>query len=128
VSFRSLLRHRLVAVRRTLSDDPADRDDYGQPTVTGTATIPFRGRVSPKSVRETALVSQAGAQIGDHTIFAEPFDLAGSDYIAFADPADPTQEDPGDDRRYEVTGIRDAAGQSHHLEIDARLVTSEGRA
>jgi hypothetical protein len=118
--------HRLVAVRTTRDDDVGDRDEYGQPVDVSTDTTAFRGLVQPKEAREQALLSQAGAIASDHTIFAWPVDIIGADYIAFADPDDETAEDPNDDRRYQVTGIRDAAGIGHHLEIDAVLVTAGG--
>lgn len=116
----------LIAVRTIRSDAIADRDEYGQPMEVATVLTPFRGLVQPKDVRETAAISQAGVAIADHTVYARPLELIGGDFIAHADPDDETAIDTTDPRRYEITGIRDAAGLGHHLEIDARLVIAEG--
>ena len=109
--------HSLAIVRTNRSDAVADRDEYGQPTTTTTSVTTTRGLVQPKSAREVALISQAGDVVSDHTIFLPPVDVIGADYLRF---------DPDDGRRYEVTGVRDAAGIGHHLEVDARLITAAG--
>ena len=112
----------LVAVRTTRSDEIIDRDEYGQPVATGTVVTPFRGLIQPRAIREVAAISQAGLEVGEQVIYARPFDVIGADYIAHADPDDPAHIDSLDPRRYQVTGVRDAAGLGHHIEIDAHLV------
>ena len=109
MSFDGLLIHRL-AIERATSGAP---DEYGQPSRTYATLATFRGRLEPKSAREVAQLSQAGAVISDHTLFARPRDLREADRIRF---------DPADGRLFEITGIRDMAGAGHHLTVDLTLV------
>lgn len=114
MSFADRLIHRLTIVRET---DTGAVDDYGQPIRTPADLATVRGLVQPKAIREVELTNNAGVVVGDHTIYLLPTDITAADRVKFADPADT--------RRYEVTGVRDAAGIGHHLEVDARLIGSE---
>lgn len=105
----ALLRHRLVIERAT---DGA-LDDYGQPARTYATLATVRGLVQPKTTREMELVNQAGPVASTHTIYLLPTDVRAADRIRL---------DPDDGRRFELDGVRDAAGQAHHLECDAQLV------
>lgn len=88
-------------------------DENGQPTTTPVETA-AKGLIQPKDVRELAAISQAGAEVSTHTIYLPPSaDVSHADAIGF---------DPDDGRRYQVTGVRDAAGIGHHLEVDAKKV------
>ena len=98
MSFDSLLIHALV-VRYAASD--------GTPTT----LAEVRGLIQPKAVQEMALASQAGVEVGDHTAFLRPLDGLRNDCWF---------EHAGG--RYDIVGIRDAAGRGHHLEIDCRRV------
>ena len=109
MSFDALLIHTL-AVERATAGAP---DAYGQPVRTYALLATFRGRIEPKSAREAAATSGAGAVISDHTLRARPRDLRASDRIRF---------EPADGRLFEVTGIRDPAGAGHHLTVDLTLV------
>jgi len=120
VSFAGLLDHR-VYLKRDVALGPDD--EWGQPTTTEEVSGPFNASIQPKRVREVALVSQAGATIGEYTIFALPRRVRGGDAIIH----DSAMCGLADDRdyptlRFEVTGVRNAAGRGHHLEIDAKLV------
>ncbi len=107
--------HSLAILRGTVTDDPLTNDENNQPTRSPDAVLDtVRGLVQPKSVREVAQLNQAGAVVSDHTIYLYPTDLREADRIRF---------DPDDGRRYEVRGVRDAAGIGHHLEVDAEMVT-----
>lgn len=114
MSYADRMRHRLAIVRTPLDFDEADLDAMGQPA-RGTAVVTeVRGLIQPKNAREVALSTESGAGLSDHTIYLLPSaDVTGADYIRF---------DPDDGRHYNVTGVRDAAGIGHHLEVDARLV------
>jgi len=120
VSFASLLDH-TVAIHRdraTTSDD-----DYGQPVTALEVGELFPAAIQPKGVREVALISQAGAPIGDYTIYCRPRLVVAADAIVHATALCPKPD--AEDLptvRFEVTGVRNAAGRGHHLEIDARLV------
>ena len=81
----------------------------------------LKAALQPKDAREMALVSQAGAGVGDWTIFTFPIDLEGADAI-WHDQGDCPMTDDLPHLRFEITGIRNAAGLGHHLEIDARAV------
>ena len=108
MSFDGLLIHKL-AVERATSGPPAE---YGQPTRTYATLATFRGRIEPKSAREVAQLSGAGAVVSDHTLRTRPRDLRASDRIRF---------EPDDGRRFEITGMR-LIGARHHLTIDLTLV------
>ncbi|HSW41756.1 MAG TPA: head-tail adaptor protein [Patescibacteria group bacterium] len=109
MSFDTLLIHRLAVERAT----SGTLDEYGQPTRTYATLATFRGRLEPKSAREVAALSGAGAVVSNHTLYARPRDLRESDRIHFV---------PDDGRRFEVTAIRDPAGAGHHLTIDLTLI------
>lgn len=105
MSFEGLLIHALAIERATSGAE----DEYGQPARTYATLATFRGRIEPKSAREVAALSGAGAVISDHTLYARPRDLRESDRIRF---------DPADGQLFEITGIRDPAGAGHHLTVD----------
>lgn len=109
MSFADRLRHSLVLERPVAGAD----DGYGQATQTWTAIRSLPGLVQPKTAREIALLSQAGAVVSEQTIYLLPGDVRAADRIRF---------EPDDGRRYELTGVRDAAGLGHHLECDAKIV------
>ena len=109
MSFEGLLIHKLAVERAT----SGTLDEYGQPTRSYATLATFRGRIEPKSAREVAALSGAGAVVSDHTLYARPRDLRESDRVRF---------DPSDGRLYEITGIRDMAGARHHLTVDLTLI------
>jgi len=111
MSFGNMLIHRLAIERSTTGAV----DDYNQPGQTWAAIATVRGLMQPKSVREVAQLNEAGAVVTDHTAFLLPTDLREADRIRF---------DPDDGRRYQITGVRNAAGIGHHLEVDCRLVVA----
>lgn len=103
MSFDDLLRHTLVVKRLAAS---GSLDDYGQP-VTAEATVAVvAGRIAPKSAREVALLSGAGAVIATHTGYIRP--LVGLDAGCWIESGGV---------RYDIVGLPDAAGAGHHLEL-----------
>lgn len=102
----------------TPSRDADVVDDYGQPVEGDPVTVLVSGLIQPKLAREIALISQAGGQLSDHTVFLSRRDLAGAAYIRY---------EPDDGDRYEITGIRDFnyGTVNDHLEVDCRRVVSE---
>lgn len=118
MSFASLLVHRLAIVTPVpLGTD----DEYGHPQA-GTPDVALVwGMVQPKTAREIAQSDQAGAEIGDITIFLLPRRLEGAAWIADADADGPI----AGGRRFDITGIRSFEfGSTPHLEVDCRLVGS----
>ena len=109
MSFEALLIHRLAVERATSGAE----DEYGQPTRTYATLATFRGRIEPKSAREVAALSGAGAIVSDHVLRMRPRDLRAGDRIRF---------EPTDGRTFEITGIRDMAGAGHHLTVDLTLI------
>jgi head-tail adaptor len=109
MSFDSRLVHRLIIERSTAGAV----DDYNQPTQAWATMATVPGLVQPKTAQEVPQLDQAGAVVSTHTIFVRPTDVLASDRIRF---------EIDDGRRFEIDGIRDAAGLGHHLEIDARVV------
>lgn len=106
MSFDALLRHTLV-VKQMTPGDPMILDDYGQPVVTETTLATVPGRITPKSAREVALASQAGAAVSTHTGFLRP--LAGLHTGCWIECGG---------IRYDLVGMPDAAGHGHHLELE----------
>jgi hypothetical protein len=121
--FLSQLRHALVIERPTavldINGDPT-YTEYGTQITEYVEVAHTRGLIQPRAstfAREVALLSQAGAVIGDHTIFmVAGEDLTTADRIAMDDEDDP--------RRWEVLAINDAGGQHFHIEVNARLISS----
>lgn len=118
MTFDALLRHTLVVKRNVQTTVPAHDppeptdgdpvfDDYGQPVMAATTVATVAGRIAPKSAREAALVSQAGAVVSTHTGYLWP--LAGLDTGCWIECGGV---------RYDITGVSDAAGQGHHLQLD----------
>jgi hypothetical protein len=110
--FADRLIHPLNIVRQPWDD--ANRDEHGQPTPGVPSVTAVSGLVQPKSAKEVANITQAGAAVSDHVIFLPVVDLIAADAI---------EHDPDDGRRYEIVGVREFAfGSSPHLEVDARMV------
>ena len=112
IYFDRMLRHTVTIQRATLGTV----DEYGQPTRTmGTvATVP--ALVQPKPSRsaggtaEEPTTYSGGTQVTDHTIFMRPTDVRASDQVVEGD------------RTFDILLVKDAGGQDHHLELDARLI------
>lgn len=100
--------HRLT-IRRPVPT--GEEDAYGQPLTAPELVAVVPGLVQPRSSRELALASQAGALIGTHVGYLAP--LAGLTADAWVEL---------DGRRFDVVGIADAAGLGHHLELSLRSV------
>jgi head-tail adaptor len=99
-------------------DSDTDLDEYGQPTRSFTELAAVPGLIQPKTAREIALASQAGAAIGNHTIFLGRQDLTTADRIR-----DVTEDQAGP--VYQVIGVRDFNfGGLPHLEVDAVRIAS----
>jgi hypothetical protein len=99
-------------------DTDVDLDDYGQPVRSFTELAEVPGLIQPRTAREQALVSQAGAAVGDHVIFMARQDLTTADRIR-----DVTESASGP--LYQVVGVRDFNfGGLAHLEVDAKRVAS----
>jgi hypothetical protein len=114
----SRLQHTVAVVRR---GESGVFDDYNQPVFDETVLATLAAAIMPKDEREQLLASQVGAGLSDHTIFTLPTDLTGADYIVHDQGDCPMTEDLPH-MRFEIAGIRNAAGLGHHLEIDARAV------
>lgn len=124
MGFAERLIHSLVIVRATGNET---EDDYGQAVPGSTIEYPVKGLPQPKTASEVAAVAQAGAVIGNWTVFLQPADVAGADAILHRKNSCPI-EWPHDlpDMRFEITGIRNAAGVGHHYEVDANAVEGSG--
>jgi hypothetical protein len=119
VSFADRLIHTLSVVRQS---DTGDVDDYNQP-VTEPTTRSVSGLPQPKRIREVTRIHESGAVIGSWTIFMSPTDLVEGDtinHVAVSCPVPAGVDLP--DLRWNITGIRNAAGLGHHLEVDASVV------
>ena len=118
MSFAALLVHQLaLVVPATTGLD----DEYGHPEAADPTVTLLRGMAQPRTAREVALMSQAGAEISDWVIFLEPRDIPAGAWITDAD-------DTGilaGGRRFDIRGVRPHEyGSVPHLELDCRLVGS----
>jgi hypothetical protein len=120
----SLLVHRVTRIRqvRLVDGDGADiLDELGQPVTADDSKPGIAAAIQPKSAREVAAIHQAGASISTHTIYTIERDFSTADAIVHDPELCPVTADlPAG--RYELTGIPDAAGVGHHLELDAVLI------
>ncbi len=113
MSFPALLTHPLAIVTPT-SD--GTEDELGHPVMGTPAVELVAGLVQPKSAREIADLSQAGAEVSTHTIFLGLRRLSAASWI---------RDEPDAGRRFDITGIRSFEyGTVPHLEVDAKLVGS----
>lgn len=107
-------RHSLVVKRRVAAVDGqghAVLDDYHQPTYGTTTVATVAGLVQPRTAREMAALSQAGASVSDHVGYMAPLASLGTDcWIEVAGI------------RFDVVSIADAAGLGHHYEVGLRRV------
>jgi hypothetical protein len=117
VSYADRLIHTLSVVRQV---DTGSKDDYGQPITTPT-TRSVSGLPQPKRVREVAAIHESGASIGSWTIFLLMDDVIESDSIDHVAATCPVTDDLPD-MHWNITGVRNAAGLGHHLEVDASVV------
>ena len=86
-------------------------DDYGQPVSTETSFATVKGLIQPRTTAEVALLSQGGAVASTHIGYLRLLaGLTTADWI----------ESGG--IRYDITGMPDAAGLGHHLELALRAV------
>jgi head-tail adaptor len=119
MSFGSRLTHTVSVIRAT----EGALDEYGQPTVTESVLATPKAAIQPRSEREKALIGQGGAAISDFVIYLFPTELNTSDAILHDEAACPLTSDLPTSR-FEITGISNAAGLGHHLEVAARMVAS----
>lgn len=109
----------MVAFVHTLSIERATTaavDDYNQPVPDFASIAETPGLIQPKSTREVELASQAGAAIGDHTIYLARRDVDTADRIR-----DVTAGVDGP--LYQVLGVRDYNfGGLAHLALDAQRI------
>ena len=120
MSFASRLIH-TVHLERDVAT--GTEDEYGQPVNETEVGENFRAAIQPKTAREVALVTQAGAPFTDTTIFCLPRVMTTADKIvhdASSCPVVAARDLP--DGTYELSGIRNAAGLGHHLELDAKVI------
>lgn len=91
-------------------------DAYGQPLLGEPLVRLVRGLIFPKTTRELALASQAGAEVSTHTVFVLPPSVVGAAYVRL---------EPDDGDRFWVTGVRDYPfGPNAHVELDVRRIAS----
>ena len=111
MSLAAMLRQSLVVERAT----EGAQNDYGESSQTWATLATVRGLIQPRKATEVALLNQGGATMTDTVIFLEPTDILAADRIRLASATTGPY--------YEITGVRDAAGHGHHLELDANVVS-----
>ena len=102
-----------ISIERPVS---SGEDDYGHAIVSYEELEEVDGLIQPKSSREVANLLQAGAVVGEYTVFLFRRDLTAADRLrdVTTDPGGPV---------YQITGIRDFAfGRLAHLEVDAHRI------
>lgn len=116
----SRLRH-IVTVQRATEGD-RDRDGHATRSIEDVGE-PIRAHIAPKEIRELALTNDAGAVLGDHTLWLLPSaDVTEADRVTHT-AADCPVPAPGDypDATFEVRAVRNAGGAGHHLEVDVAM-------
>ena len=98
-------------VREVDGSGTATLDEYGQPVTAETTVATVRGLIQPRSAREVALASQAGAVIGEHVGYLDPLAGLGTDCWFEVDGV-----------RYDILSTPAAGGLGHHLECALRRV------
>ena len=98
--------HTLVIERATDGSD----DDRGVPVQTWATLETVGGWLQPKSSREMEQMSQGGPVLSTHSAYIWPTDITPADRFTY------------DGGTYQLTGIRDEAGQNHHLKLDCYLM------
>lgn len=120
------LSHRVSIVRKVAVLDVSGNptfDTYGQPIVVDSIVTGIAASIQPKSERERTAISQAGVSSSTHRIYLLPVDVTTADTIVHDASVCPMSPDLPDGT-YEVVGVPSAAGQGHHLELDAVLVAA----
>jgi hypothetical protein len=118
----SLLDHRVSVVTRVaiVDEEGAPVHDHEGQVMTTDRTRLVAVAIQPKAAREVTAPHQAGAPISTHTIFATDLDIRAADALIHDPEAcGKTRDLPFG--QYELTGVGDAAGRGHHVEIDAIL-------
>lgn len=95
--------------------------DLGHPRSTETVAGTVRGLVQPRSARERASASGRDVNVGDFRVYLEAIalDIVNAD-VVIRKAGDPDPDLNGD---YRVLFVGNAAGQGHHLELDADRLT-----
>jgi head-tail adaptor len=120
MSFGSRLTHTVSIVRKA---DAHNLDDYGQPITSDDVIETVKAAIQPRRENEQGAVSQAGPAVADHVIFMFPTSLRTADAIVHDQSVCPVIRDLPT-ARYEISGVPNAAGLGHHLEVQARLIES----
>ena len=120
MSFGSRLTHTVSIIRKA---DAHTLDDYGQPVTTDAVISTVKAAIQPRRENEQGAVSQAGVATADHVIFLFPTNLRTADAIFHDQTVCPVVRDLPT-ARYEISGVPNAAGLGHHLEVQARLIES----
>ena len=109
MSFDDRLLHTLVVKKMVAG---GTFDDYGQPITAETTLATVKGLIQPRSARELALTTNAGATIGEYVGYMRPLTgITTGCWIEYG----------GD--RYDILTMPDAAGLGHHLELGLQKVT-----
>ena len=120
MSFGSRLTHTVDIERAVVS---GGETDYGADLVTPTILATVQAAIQPLSQQEAAAFSQAGAAVSTHRIYLFPTNITTADAVIHDPLTCPATADLPYSR-FEVTGVPNAAGLGHHLEVEAVLVAS----
>jgi len=118
MSFGSRLTHTVSIVRKA---DSHSLNDYGQPVTSDAVVETVKAAIQPRGAREQEATSQGGAAVSEYKIFLFPTDLNTADALFHDQALCPVLADLPTGR-FEITGVPNAAGLGHHLEVAARLV------
>lgn len=128
MSLARALKQRLDILRASVVS-PATMDDWNQPGENADAiAATLDGAILPLSIREVALLTDAGAQIGDFRGFLDGYHVAGDGTQAATDVLSSDRvRDVTSGAIFEVRsvlpmGLPDSAGQPGHYELMLRRV------
>lgn len=124
----SALFDRTLEIRRDALSSPGAVDEWNQPAFDADAVnATVDGLIQPLSIREVALLTDAGAQIGDFRAFLDAYHVAAGLQVATDVRSSDRLRDTVANAIYEIrsvlpTGPIDSTGQPHHYELVLRRV------
>lgn len=119
-AFGSRLTHTVSIIRQF---DSSNLNDYGQPITSDVELASVRAAIQPRKAREQDAVGQGGPSVTDYVVYLFPTDLTTADAIFHDEAVCPVPNDLPTGR-FEISGVPNAAGLGHHLEVACHLVAA----
>lgn len=115
-AFTSQLKHTITIRRYSQAAPSADGEDYGHGTRTVADLATIKALVQFRTGMEESTSHDAGTQVTDHVVFTTMTDVSAADEVYAVAAGGYTG------KTFKVEWVKDAGGQSHHLELGCQLV------